>query len=112
MFRHPALAYCVGVSPNLSSLSCNLPNYVNTENAVVLTSFTCFWPPHLFSCSRICQLNSRCWCYNEQPQYFLQLVPTVYRLSSGATVHSNQYSATEHLKHVHAGEPSYFVLRL
>ncbi|CAM9961099.1 unnamed protein product [Pylaiella littoralis] len=36
-------------------------------------------------------------------QYFLQLVPTVYRLSDGATVHSNQYSATEHLKHVYAG---------
>eukprot|EP00903_Cladosiphon_okamuranus_P021822 g20066.t1 len=36
-------------------------------------------------------------------QYFLQLVPTVYQLSSGTTVHSNQYSATEHLKHVHAG---------
>ncbi|CAM9341257.1 unnamed protein product [Scytosiphon promiscuus] len=32
-------------------------------------------------------------------QYFLQLVPTVYRLTNGATVHSNQYSATEHLKH-------------
>lgn len=37
-------------------------------------------------------------------QYFLQLVPTVYRRANGATVHSNQYSATEHLKHVHAGE--------
>ncbi|CAM9207679.1 unnamed protein product [Hapterophycus canaliculatus] len=37
-------------------------------------------------------------------QYFLQLVPTVYRLANGATVQSNQYSATEHLKHVHAGE--------
>ncbi|CAN0109434.1 unnamed protein product [Ectocarpus sp. 6 AP-2014] len=36
-------------------------------------------------------------------QYFLQLVPTVYRLDNGETVHSNQYSATEHLKHVHDG---------
>eukprot|EP00904_Undaria_pinnatifida_P008970 jgi/Undpi1/5202/HiC_scaffold_2.g00484.m1 len=36
-------------------------------------------------------------------QYFLQLVPTVYRFTDGATVRSNQYSATEHLKHVHSG---------
>lgn len=42
------------------------------------------------------------------PQYFLQLVPTVYRLSSGVTVHSNQYSATEHLKHVHTGGSALF----
>ncbi|CAM9773389.1 unnamed protein product [Laminaria digitata] len=37
-------------------------------------------------------------------QYFLQLVPTVYRFTDGSTFRSNQYSATEHLKHVHSGK--------
>ena len=42
-------------------------------------------------------------CCN-RPQYFLQLVPTVYRFTDGSTFRSNQYSATEHLKHVHSGK--------
>lgn len=52
--------------------------------------------------------RSRFFFFFDVSQYYLQLVPTVYRLSNGATVHSNQYSATEHLKHVYSGKDKGF----
>merc|ERR1712137_461382 len=36
-------------------------------------------------------------------QYYLKLVPTIYRFLSGKEIHTNQYSVTEHLRHVDPG---------
>ncbi|TYK15328.1 endoplasmic reticulum-Golgi intermediate compartment protein 3-like [Cucumis melo var. makuwa] len=46
------------------------------------------------------------WEYNEQNvmhQYFVKVVPTIYKNIRGRTVHSNQYSVTEHFKSVEFG---------
>ena len=36
-------------------------------------------------------------------QYYIQVVPTTYRYLSGRTVRTNQFSVTEHLRHVTPG---------
>jgi hypothetical protein len=36
-------------------------------------------------------------------QYYLQIVPTLYRYLNGTSIQTNQYSVTEHLRHVPAG---------
>ncbi|KAG6600230.1 Endoplasmic reticulum-Golgi intermediate compartment protein 3, partial [Cucurbita argyrosperma subsp. sororia] len=46
------------------------------------------------------------WKYDKQNvmhQYFVKVVPTIYTDIGGHTVHSNQYSATEHFKSVEFG---------
>lgn len=36
-------------------------------------------------------------------QYYIQIVPTLYRFLNGTTIQTNQYSVTEHLRHVQPG---------
>ena len=36
-------------------------------------------------------------------QYYIQVVPTVYRFLNGTVIRTNQYSVTEHLRHVTPG---------
>lgn len=36
-------------------------------------------------------------------QYYIQVVPTVYRYLNGTTIHTNQFSVTEHLRKVNPG---------
>ena len=36
-------------------------------------------------------------------QYYIQVVPTLYKFLNGTTIHTNQYSVTEHMRHVNPG---------
>ncbi|CAB9521682.1 reticulum-Golgi intermediate compartment protein 3 [Seminavis robusta] len=36
-------------------------------------------------------------------QYYFQVVPTLYKFLNGTTIQTNQYSVTEHLRHVNPG---------
>jgi len=36
-------------------------------------------------------------------QYYMQIVPTQYKFLNGTTIQTNQYSVTEHLRHVNPG---------
>lgn len=36
-------------------------------------------------------------------QYYVQIVPTLYRFLNGTTIQTNQYSVTEHMRHVSPG---------
>mmetsp|Transcript_18496 Transcript_18496/g.25450 ORF Transcript_18496/g.25450 Transcript_18496/m.25450 type:complete len:406 (-) Transcript_18496:139-1356(-) len=36
-------------------------------------------------------------------QYYIQVVPTLYRFLNGTTIQTNQYSVTEHMRHVNPG---------
>ncbi|GAX21593.1 hypothetical protein FisN_29Hh026 [Fistulifera solaris] len=36
-------------------------------------------------------------------QYYLQIIPTQYKFQNGTTIQTNQYSVTEHLRHVPPG---------
>ena len=36
-------------------------------------------------------------------QYYIQIVPTLYRYLNGTSIQTNQYSVTEHLRHIPAG---------
>ncbi|KAL3920620.1 MAG: hypothetical protein SGILL_003167, partial [Bacillariaceae sp.] len=36
-------------------------------------------------------------------QYYFKIVPTCYQFQNGTTIHTNQYSVTEHLRHVNPG---------
>jgi len=36
-------------------------------------------------------------------QYYLQIVPTTYKYLDGRTIHTHQYSVTEHMRHVNPG---------
>ena len=36
-------------------------------------------------------------------QYYVQIVPTLYRFLNGTTIQTNQYSVTEHMRHVTPG---------
>uniref|UniRef100_A0A7S3DNX8 Endoplasmic reticulum vesicle transporter C-terminal domain-containing protein n=1 Tax=Entomoneis paludosa TaxID=265537 RepID=A0A7S3DNX8_9STRA len=37
-------------------------------------------------------------------QYYFQVVPTTYKFMNGTTINTNQYSVTEHLRHVDFGQ--------
>ena len=45
-------------------------------------------------------------------QYYFQVVPTRYRFLNGTTIQTNQYSVTEHLRHVNPGSGRGYVLLL
>jgi len=36
-------------------------------------------------------------------QYYIQVVPTLYKFLNGTTIQTNQYSVTEHMRHVNPG---------
>jgi len=36
-------------------------------------------------------------------QYYIQVVPTLYRFLNGSTIQTNQFSVTEHMRHVNPG---------
>lgn len=36
-------------------------------------------------------------------QYYISVVPTLYRFLNGTSIQTNQYSVTEHLRHVEPG---------
>jgi len=49
--------------------------------------------------------TTKIWTHEGAPmyQYFIKIVPTVYQYRSGKILDTNQYSATDYERHLHAG---------